>query len=109
MTDVIDPVELRAKMLAAMLAARTGDGQELLRSDMKWCAPAASAGILLDAALTAAEAADMVWVKRDVLDAHEKREKFMRGISPHVAAMMDEYDAPVAAILTGPEQERDAQ
>lgn len=29
----------------------------------------------------------------------ERRAEFMRGISPHVAAMLDEYDAPVSAVL----------
>jgi len=33
-------------MREAILGARSGDGQELLRADMQWCAPAASAGLI---------------------------------------------------------------
>lgn len=41
------------------------------------------------------------------LAAHEKRTAFMRGISPHVAAMLDEYDAPVTAMLSASQEQSD--
>lgn len=49
---------------------------------------------------------------REALAVHEKRTAFMRKISPHVAAMLDEYDAPVAAVLSegcGSPQDRSSE
>lgn len=48
-----------------------------------------------DLEIAAAEIARL----RSRVEELERRAEFMRGISPHVAAMLDEYDAPVSAVL----------
>jgi len=49
-------------------------------------------------ALSPALAARVIELEAEV-ERLRKREKFLRGISPSVAAMLDEYDTPTDAVL----------
>jgi len=78
--------------------ARLEEIASLTREDIDAHARVRTHRVMAALHLSPALAARVIELEAEV-ERLRKREKFLRGISPSVAAMLDEYDTPTDAVL----------